>query len=243
VFGNSLADVCTLADTLIENDARNPHTYPGAIPSLKAGHDSEVHSKPDLVWIDMPYRDRYSNTLNARAFELCDLINNRTKASLDIIPAPSIMAALPNSHLVIYDVEILQNLNVEWKQHRDQLSQIAKDGLKRAETRTKDEYEEALGIRSAAIDWFDTFFQGYDGILTPSAPDIAPRYGEGTGDSICCVVWTLCGLPCVSMPLLTGDNNMPLGIQLVGAYKKDDQLMRTASWLLNTLKNEKLSRS
>ena len=107
--------------------------------------------------------------------------------------------------------------------------------MERAEARTPDEYEEAMEILAAAEEWFDTFFHDYDGILTPSAPDIAPRYGQGTGDSICCVVWTLCGLPCLSMPLLTGDDNMPLGIQLVGAYDRDDRLMRTARWLLEAL--------
>ena len=39
------------------------------------------------------------------------------------------------------------------------------------------------------------------------------------------------------MPLLTGDNDMPLGIQLVGAYDRDDRLMRTARWLLDALNN------
>jgi Asp-tRNA(Asn)/Glu-tRNA(Gln) amidotransferase A subunit family amidase len=92
-----------------------------------------------------------------------------------------------------------------------------------------------LDILQAAEAWFDTFFHDYDGILTPSATGIAPRIGGGTGDSICCVIWTLCGLPCLSMPLLTGEHDMPIGIQLVGASERDDRLMRTARWLLEAL--------
>ncbi len=235
VFGNHLSDICTLVDTLTGYDALDSSTYMGPKPGLSAGYQSDVPVEPAFVWIDMPYRDRYSDTLNEGVDELCDVLANETKATLDRIPAPQSFSALPGCHQVIYDIEILKSLDTEWNQHRDQLSETARNGLQRAESRSQDEYEEALGILSAAEEWFDTFFHDYDGILTPSAPDIAPKFGDGTGDSICCVVWTLCGLPCLSMPLLTGDHNMPLGIQLVGARDRDDRLMRTARWLIDEL--------
>lgn len=235
VFGNHLSDVCTLTDALAGYDATDTKTYLGPRPSLVDGYKSDVPVEPAFVWIDMPYADRYSPTLQLGIDELCHVISKETSATLDRIPAPQSFIALPACHQVIYDVEILQSLENEWKQHRDKLSRTAIAGLERAEARTPDEYEEAMEILAAAEEWFDTFFHDYDGILTPSAPDIAPRYGQGTGDSICCVVWTLCGLPCLSMPLLTGDDNMPLGIQLVGAYDRDDRLMRTARWLLEAL--------
>lgn len=240
VFGNHLSDVCTLTDALAGYDATDTKTYLGPRPKLVDGYRSEVPVEPALVWIDMPYSDRYSPTLQLGIDELCDVISKETSATLDRIPAPQSFTALPACHQVIYDVEILQSLENEWKQHRDKLSRTAIAGLERAEKRTPDEYEEALEILVAAEEWFDTFFHDYDGILTPSAPDIAPRYGQGTGDSICCVVWTLCGLPCLSMPLLSGEDNMPLGIQLVGAYDRDDRLVRTAHWLLDALNNPRV---
>ena len=237
VFANHVSDVCILVDALAGYDAKDTKSYIGPRPKLHAGYLSETPLAPTLAWIDMPYGNRYSNALNEGVNELCNVITAKTSATLDRIPAPQSFSVLPACHQVIYDVEILQSLSTEWNQHRTQLSNTAKEGLQRAETRTDDEYQEALGILEAAEKWFDTFFHDYDGILTPSAPDIAPLYGNGTGDSICCVIWTLCGLPCLSMPLLTGDNDMPLGIQLVGAYDHDDRLMRTARWLLDALSN------
>ena len=239
VFGTYAADVCALVDVLSGFDRFDALTRATPAPRLLEGYHAEVPANPALVWIDMPYADRYSATLNAGIDELCTAIINETAAEIDRIPAPRSFAALPGCHQIIYDMEILQSLDNEWKQHRDLLSETAVQGLQRAQTRTQDEYQEALGILSAANDWFDTFFHDYDGILTPSAPDIAPLYGQGTGDPVCCVVWTLCGLPCLSMPLLIGDNEMPLGIQLVGAYNRDDRLMRTARWLLDALGNTK----
>jgi Asp-tRNA(Asn)/Glu-tRNA(Gln) amidotransferase A subunit family amidase len=237
VFGNHVSDLCILVDALAGYDAQDTKTYLGPRPKLHAGYLSEAPVAPAFAWIDMPYADRYSESLNEGVNELCNVITTETSATLDRIPAPLSFSTLPACHQVIYDVEILQSLDTEWNQHRNLLSDTAKEGLQRAETRTDDEYQEALEILEASEKWFETFFHDYDGILTPSAPDIAPLYGNGTGDSICCVIWTLCGLPCLSMPLLTGDNDMPLGIQLVGAYDRDDRLMRTARWLLDALNN------
>lgn len=237
VFGNHVSDLCILTDALAGYDAQDSNSYLAPRPKLHAGYLSEAPVAPAFAFIDMPYANRYSALLNEGIDELCSVISNETSATLDRIPAPKSFSALPACHQIIYDVEILKSLDAEWNQHRGELSDTAIQGLQRAETRTNDEYQEALGILEASEKWFDIFFHDYDGILTPSAPDIAPLYGDGTGDSICCIIWTLCGLPCLSMPLLTGDNDMPIGIQLVGAYDRDDRLMRTARWLLDALNN------
>ena len=37
------------------------------------------------------------------------------------------------------------------------------------------------------------------------------------------------------MPVLMSENDMPIGIQLVGGPEEDDRLLRTGSWMLATL--------
>jgi Asp-tRNA(Asn)/Glu-tRNA(Gln) amidotransferase A subunit family amidase len=48
-------------------------------------------------------------------------------------------------------------------------------------------------------------------------------------------LWTLCGLPALSLPLLQGSNGMPIGVQLVAERGDDARLMRTGRWLLESL--------
>ena len=50
-----------------------------------------------------------------------------------------------------------------------------------------------------------------------------------------CTFWTLLGLPAITLPLLTGEDDMPLGVQLVGAPGDDARLLRTAQWLVTKL--------
>jgi Asp-tRNA(Asn)/Glu-tRNA(Gln) amidotransferase A subunit family amidase len=58
-------------------------------------------------------------------------------------------------------------------------------------------------------------------LLTPAAIEVAPAAQEGTGDPIFAATWTLLGAPALSLPLLTGESGLPLGLQVVGAARRD----------------------
>ena len=71
----------------------------------------------------------------------------------------------------------------------------------------------------------------YDAILTPAALGTAPKGLGSTGDPAFCTLWTLLGMPALSLPLMQGANGLPLGVQLVGRRNFDARLLRTARWL------------
>jgi len=52
-----------------------------------------------------------------------------------------------------------------------------------------------------------------------------------------CTLWTLCGMPSLGLPLLTGANGLPLGVQLVGRRGDDARLLRTARWLTSHVRS------
>jgi Asp-tRNA(Asn)/Glu-tRNA(Gln) amidotransferase A subunit family amidase len=68
----------------------------------------------------------------------------------------------------------------------------------------------------------------YDVILTPSAPGAAPHGFATTGDPMFNRLWTLMGAPCVNVAGLSDDNNMPLGIQIVGRFGRDRAALEAA---------------
>ena len=63
----------------------------------------------------------------------------------------------------------------------------------------------------------------------------APATLEQTGAPIFYTLWTLAELPALSMPLLKGSTNLPIGVQLIAGADQDARLMRTARWLCNVL--------
>ena len=72
--------------------------------------------------------------------------------------------------------------------------------------------------------------KGFDAIITLSAPGVAPK-GMATGNPVFNSLWTLSGLPAITLPLLEGEAGLPVGVQLIGAPGEDARLLRTANWL------------
>ena len=54
-------------------------------------------------------------------------------------------------------------------------------------------------------------------MLTFAATGEAPLRAEGTGDPIFATLWSLIGAPAFSLPLLTGPNGLPIGVQAIAA--------------------------
>jgi Asp-tRNA(Asn)/Glu-tRNA(Gln) amidotransferase A subunit family amidase len=78
-------------------------------------------------------------------------------------------------------------------------------------------------------------FDAYDAIITPAAPGVAPKGLGSTGDPVFCTLWTLTGLPALSLPLFAGEGGLPLAAQLIGPLGRDGRLLRTASALIEAL--------
>jgi Asp-tRNA(Asn)/Glu-tRNA(Gln) amidotransferase A subunit family amidase len=78
-------------------------------------------------------------------------------------------------------------------------------------------------------------FDAYDAILTPAAPGVAPKWLDSTGDPAFCTLWTLTGLPALSLPLFAGEDGLPIGAQLIGPPGRDGRLLRTATALVEML--------
>jgi aspartyl-tRNA(Asn)/glutamyl-tRNA(Gln) amidotransferase subunit A len=94
----------------------------------------------------------------------------------------------------------------------------------------------------AALDWpmvlnaaLDEIFERCDALLTPATPGPAPEGLGSTGSAIYNGVWTLCGLPVVTLPVFQTEDGLPLGLQVIGRAGDDARLLRTARWLLRHL--------
>ena len=135
-------------------------------------------------------------------------------------------------HCTIMEAEMAANLECEWDKGRDRLSESLRAQLQRGREVKAIDYQRAIArIRPIHESFVELFEQRYDAILTPAAPGGAPKGLASTGDPSFCTLWTLCGMPTVSLPLLESANGLPIGVQLVGPRDGDARLLRTARWL------------
>ncbi|MGH8641945.1 MAG: amidase family protein, partial [Burkholderiales bacterium] len=103
------------------------------------------------------------------------------------------------------------------------------------------DYQQAVARIPLLNEGFTELFSRYDAILTPAAAGTAPKGLNATGDPAFCTLWTLCGMPAVSLPLMEGGNGLPLGVQLVGPRHDDARLLRTARWLAGRIEDNRES--
>jgi Asp-tRNA(Asn)/Glu-tRNA(Gln) amidotransferase A subunit family amidase len=233
VFARSLDDAALLADVLGAYDRADPMSYPRPRPHMLEGARAEPPVEPDLVWLDMPYHDRLSADASAGLEELLAALGARVER----LPAGPELAGLVEVQQVIHEYEICQHLAETFTMHWDRISPSLQPIIERGRTITDAQYTDALATMASASAFFSTFFHDYDAVIAPSAAGEAPKFGTGTGDSIFCTIWTLCGLPAVNLPLLVGEHGLPVGVQLIGPTERDDRLLRTANWLLEALKS------
>ena len=91
-------------------------------------------------------------------------------------------------------------------------------------------YLQALKLRLALRDELERFLARHDAIITPPTTGEAPATLEQTGNPTFCSIWSLCGVPAVTIPVGFGPRGLPLGLQLVGRKRKDRELLSTARW-------------
>ncbi|HEY1130208.1 MAG TPA: Asp-tRNA(Asn)/Glu-tRNA(Gln) amidotransferase subunit GatA [Roseateles sp.] len=96
-------------------------------------------------------------------------------------------------------------------------------------------YLQAQKLRRMIADDFQQCFTQCDLIAGPVAPTVAWKHGEGKDDptqaylaDIFTLPGSLAGLPGMSVPVGLGAGGMPVGLQLIGNYFKEGQLLHTA---------------
>jgi Asp-tRNA(Asn)/Glu-tRNA(Gln) amidotransferase A subunit family amidase len=153
-------------------------------------------------------------------------------AELAIAPEHHELAEAQNT---IMEYEMAGALAYERIEHSAELSPPLAQMLDAGMTIGADEYERALARAAEARAGLDAFFGECNAVLVPAAPGEAPLGLGNTGNPIFNRMWTLLGVPCVTLPALWAENGLPTGIQLVGRSRDDARLMGCAAFLEQAL--------
>ena len=96
-------------------------------------------------------------------------------------------------------------------------------------------YLQAQKIRRMIANDFRKAFDSCDVIAGPVAPTTAWKLGDKSDDPVAnyladifTLPASLAGLPCMSIPVGLGDMGMPVGMQLIGNYLQEAQLLNVA---------------
>ena len=228
LFANSLDDIALLAEQIVRYDENDLDTRPRAHLPFALITAEEPPLPPMFAFIKTPHWQCADEETREGFAEIIEHLGSQVE-EVELFPSAG---DAWQWHQSIMSAEMAHNLEREWANGRDLLSEQLRAQIERGREVRAAEYLDALGrIKLVNDSFIELFEQRYDAILTPAAPSAAPKGLASTGDPSFCTLWTFCGMPALSLPLLQSSAGMPLGVQLVGPRHGDARLLRTARWL------------
>ena len=228
LFARTVEDLALLLEEVAGYDERDPDTHPRGRGPYRAVATEEPPIEPRFGFFRSGRWSAVEEDAKAALAELVEHLGGRVEEFELAAEADE----LAEWHRVIMDAELAVNLRREWETGRERLSPSLRARIEHGHEVRAPGYLQAKAAAAPLLATFTELFeQRYDAILTPAVAGTAPAGIESTGEPTFCTLWTMLGLPSVSLPLLQGANGLPLGVQLVGPRHGDGRLLRTARWL------------
>jgi Asp-tRNA(Asn)/Glu-tRNA(Gln) amidotransferase A subunit family amidase len=151
--------------------------------------------------------------------------------------APAWFGGLAQLQNELMGREASQSLAWERARHAASISPNLTTMLDAGAAMSGPEHVRLLAAMADARQRAGTLFHECDVVLAPSAAGEAPAASDGTGDPRWCRAWSLMGLPCIHLPLGTGPNGLPIGLQLIGPPGGDLAVLHAAQVLHTQLRD------
>ncbi|MBK1668583.1 amidase [Rhodovibrio sodomensis] len=231
VLAATLRDAGLVAQHMMVHDGRDSAMRPRAAPDLQAAADELPPVTPLMAFVKTPVWDQADSETQEAFGELAQALGE----AVTEIALPDSFAHIHTMHKTVMEAEIARNYHRDYERGADQLSDSLRSQIERGREVKAIDYIRSIESIGALAAIADEILNDYDAFLTPAAPGTAPHGLENTGSATFCTIWTYLGMPALSIPLMTGSNGLPIGVQLVGARGDDARLFRMANWLVGAV--------
>ena len=227
LFGKSVEDVALLARVLIKKDLFDPSTIHYSAEDMIDVCRKGPLFDPKFIF----YKTKNWKNLDKESQESFEIFIKTFKKNIEVFDTPSYFDDIPKYHKIIHETDMANNFQLYYKKYKKKLSKEMVSAIERGLKNSATEYAEAIDFMKRSYDSYKEVFEDYHGVLTPASSGVAPKGLGNTGSPEFSTVWTYLGLPSISLPLLTGKNDLPLGIQLIGDKYDDLRFLGVASWV------------
>ena len=227
MFGRKVEDVAMLAKVLIKKDKFDPATIHYSTENILNETKKGPLFEPKFIF----YKTNHWKIIDKKSRESFDYFIKSFKKNIEIFDTPSYFKDIHKYHQIIHETDLANNFSVYFKKFKKKLSKYMQDAITKGNKYSAKEYAEAIDFMKRSYESYQEVFEDYHGVLSPSSPGVAPKGLKSTGTAEFNKVWSYLGTPCISLPLLEGENNLPLGVQLIGDKYDDHRFLGVARWL------------
>nr|WP_246700521.1 amidase [Variibacter gotjawalensis] len=225
VFARGVDDAAMLLDVLAGHDPEDSDTRIHAARGFAATAAGEPPLPPKLAFVRTQRWDRADPSTQKAFEELATSLGDHVEE----VELPDYFATAWDDHRAIMAPDMAHRFGAAVDASGEASSKQLHELIAQGRGYSAERYLGALGNVQRMRASLAGLFERYYAVLTPATTGPAPK-GMPTGDPVFNSIWTMTGQPCVTLPLLSHDD-MPVGVQLVGAFGDDARLLRTANWL------------
>jgi len=229
IYANTINDIDLVASVLFSYDQNDLDM----IKNFEYKNYEQTSPSPKFAFIKGPVWGYGEQDMQD---EITNFVKN---SSLNIVDfeLDSIFENAAKSHEIIMNGSIARSLSKYYKNEKNKLHPYTISRIEAGMPVSAKDYIDAIENAKLMELSLKKVFKEFDAIITPSAPGQAPRDLMNTGNAIFNGYWTMMGVPAISLPLLRGKDNLPIGIQVITSWKEDLKLLKISEHILN--KNKK----
>jgi Asp-tRNA(Asn)/Glu-tRNA(Gln) amidotransferase A subunit family amidase len=235
VFARTIEDIAFITKEIVKRDTKDSSTVPYSVANIVETSQEEPPFEPNFVFFKT---DHWKN-MDKDAAKSFESFLKKYKNNIKVVDEPSYFKEAFKYHQIIHETDMAHSFSDYYRNAKKKLGKKLVEAIERGMKYSAQQYVEACENRDYFYNLFHEVFHDYHAVLTPATTGVAPKGLKYTGSPEFCTVWTYLGMPALSLPLLSGSNNLPLGIQIVGEKFDDPRLLRTANWLMNKVKGGK----
>ena len=227
VFGKTVEDVALLAKVLIKKDQYDEATVHYSSEFMLEECLKGPLYDPKFIF----YKTNSWKKIDKKSREAFEFFIKSFKKNIEVFDTPSYFKDIDKYHRIIHECDLANNFQMYYKKSKNKLSKEMQSAISKGMKYSAKEYLDAVDFMKRSYDSYKEVFEDYHGVLTPCSTGVADKGLKSTGSADFNRVWSYMHTPAISLPLLQGENNLPLGLQLIGDKYDDHRFLGIARWL------------
>ncbi len=150
---------------------------------------------------------------------------------LEEVELPSSFSEAHAVHKQIYMKALSYYFQYEYENHFDLISPVMRDMIEEGNKITHKQYLQGLKQQNALSADLNSVYSKYDILISHSTAGDAPLSHQIIEKDDPCLLWTLCRVPSINLPVFTSPKNMPFGAQITAKRYNDYHLLNFAKLL------------
>jgi Asp-tRNA(Asn)/Glu-tRNA(Gln) amidotransferase A subunit family amidase len=202
--------------------------------STPARFEDAMSLQPRIGFCRTPYWDQADEATQSALLAAIPRLS-KAGAHVDEVALDGEFAQLAEIQIRVSSYEFYRALTYERTRFPELISESLMARIRGGSTVKREDYEKAIQTAERCRARLDDIFRECDVLVSPSTTGEAPRGLGSTGDPVFGLTGTLMHGPAISLPVFTGPNGLPIGLQVTGSRGSDARTLVAAEWIHRSL--------